>query len=199
MIESYKDYLFYVEADERLRPEHPKSFILRLKAKSMGKYAIRDFQRLMRKAEYYTNCRKDFFGKLYALYLRYRFFKAQEKLGFDIMGLNIFGPGLMIAHRGSLIVHQNVKVGANCTIASSISIGINRFNDPKVPIIGDNVTISAGARIIGGITIADNIAIGANAVVNKSFLEKGITIGGIPAKKISDKGTEAFLRETKKS
>ncbi len=193
LIKSYQDYLFYLKADARLRPECPKTFFEKIKSK-IQKDSVWDFQRLMRKAEYYSNCRKDFVGKLYTSYLRYKFFKAQEKLGFDIMGLNIFGPGLIIGHRGSLVVHPGVKVGANCMIASCVTIGAQRLSDAKVPIIGDNVGIGSGARIIGGITIADNIQIGANAVVNKTFLEKGISIGGVPAKKISDKGTEAFSR-----
>lgn len=53
--------------------------------------------------------------------------------------------------------------------------------------------IASGARIIGDISIASNIAIGANAVVTKSFLEEGITIAGIPAKKISNNSSEGFL------
>ena len=44
--------------------------------------------------------------------------------------------------------------------------------------------IGVGAVIIGNIEIADNIIIGANAVVNKSFKEEGITIAGVPARKI---------------
>ena len=54
------------------------------------------------------------------------------------------------------------------------------------PIIGDNVTIDPGCKIFNEITIADDIRIGANSVVNKSFDEKGITIAGSPAKKIGE-------------
>ena len=42
--------------------------------------------------------------------------------------------------------------------------------------------------MFGNIKIGNNVAIGANAVVNKSFEENGITIAGVPAKKVSDKG-----------
>ena len=49
---------------------------------------------------------------------------------------------------------------------------------------GDNVDIGVGAKIIGGVTIADNIKIGANAVVTKSFYEEGITLVGVPARKL---------------
>lgn len=56
--------------------------------------------------------------------------------------------------------------------------------------------IGPGAKIFGDIFIADNIAIGANAVVNKSFYESNITIAGVPAKKISNKGSKGLLVET---
>ncbi|MBT0889312.1 hypothetical protein KJR38_03095 [Streptococcus lutetiensis] len=53
-----------------------------------------------------------------------------------------------------------------------------------MPVIGNNVDIGVGAKIIGNVTIADGIKIGANAVVNKSFYEEGITIVGVPARKV---------------
>ena len=53
--------------------------------------------------------------------------------------------------------------------------------------------IGVGVVIIGDVEIADNIVIGANAVVNKSFSEPGITIAGVPARKISDKSSEGLL------
>ena len=49
--------------------------------------------------------------------------------------------------------------------------------------------IGPGTVIVGKITIADNIAIGANSYVAKSFYERGITIAGVPAKKVSDSGS----------
>ena len=52
------------------------------------------------------------------------------------------------------------------------------------PVIGNNVDIGVGAKIIGDITIADDVKIGAGAVVTKSCLEKGATLVGIPAKPV---------------
>ena len=49
--------------------------------------------------------------------------------------------------------------------------------------------IYLGVAVLGGITIADNVAIGAGAVVNKDILEKNVTVAGVPAKKISDNGS----------
>ena len=59
--------------------------------------------------------------------------------------------------------------------------------------IGDNVYIGPGAMLFGPIRIADEIAIGANSVVNRSFEEPGITIAGAPARKVSDRGSEGLL------
>lgn len=55
------------------------------------------------------------------------------------------------------------------------------------PQIGNNVDIGVGAKVLGGITIVDDIRIGANAVVTKSFDEVGITIIGISAHKLERK------------
>jgi serine O-acetyltransferase len=68
---------------------------------------------------------------------------------------------------------------------SDIVIG-EKNGSENVPIIGNNVSIAAGAKIFGKIVIADGIYIGANAVVNKSFTESGIAIAGVPARKIKD-------------
>ena len=54
----------------------------------------------------------------------------------------------------------------------------------RCPVIGNNVMMGAGAKVIGNVTIADNIKIGAGAVVVTSFIEPGITIGGVPARKL---------------
>ena len=60
----------------------------------------------------------------------------------------------------------------------------NNGKDNDCPIIGNNVMIGAGAKVIGPVTIADNIKVAAGAVVVTSFTESGITIGGVPARKL---------------
>jgi serine O-acetyltransferase len=119
------------------------------------------------------------------------FHKYSVKLGFSIP-LNVFGPGLSIAHYGTIVVSDAAKVGKNCRIHEGVNIGATNGSF-KAPEIGDNVFIGTGAKIIGDITIADDVAIGANAVVVKSILEKGVTYGGVPAKKISANNSHANL------
>jgi serine O-acetyltransferase len=87
-------------------------------------------------------------------------------------------------------------VGANCElhnlvhIAQNLHIAQKGAESDKAPTIGDNVFIGPGARVLGDITIADGIVIGANSVVTKSFYETDITIAGVPARKISDRGSD---------
>lgn len=102
-------------------------------------------------------------------------------MGYSIP-LNVFAEGLSIAHRGTIIVNGDAKIGKNCRIQDGVTIGATN-GSACAPKIGDNVFIGSGAKIIGNIKIADDVAVGAQALVIKSVLEKGITVGGVPAKK----------------
>jgi len=100
-------------------------------------------------------------------------------------GANI-GGGLYIAHPiGSVIAPKSL--GKNCTIIHSVTFGMR--NEWAFPVIGDNVFIGAGARILGGIHVGNNAVIGANAVVVHDVPD-GATVVGIPAKVIKIKEIE---------
>ena len=152
------------------------------------------FEILLRKTEYHYNNRKKLYHKLMYFIYVYRLHKMRIKLGYSIP-LNVFDSGLSIAHRGTIVVNGNSKIGKNCRIQESTTIGTTNGSN-KAPKIGNNVFIGSGARIIGDIIIADEIAIGANAVVNKNFTEKGITIAGVPAKKISNNSSRSNLNKS---
>lgn len=184
MIESKQDYKLYLEQDRlALGKEYRRP-------KLIGD-EIWIFQRLMRKTEYYKNCHKTILGKIYSYFLQFKYHKMRIKLGFSIP-LNVFGPGLSIAHRGTIVVNGNSQIGKNCRIQECTTIGATNGNE-NAPILGDNIFIGSGARIIGDIIIADDIAIGGNSFVNKTFKEKAITIAGVPAKKISDNNSHSNL------
>lgn len=108
------------------------------------------------------------------------FKRKSIELGYTIMPYT-FGPGLRIAHRGSIVVHAACNIGANCTINSGVNIGTKAGFVAEVPEIGDNVYIGPGAKVFGKIKIADGCAIGANAVVCKDVIEKNSIVVGIPA------------------
>ena len=192
-IQSKQDYTFYLDADEMALkiPNNPKG---RLRARIFNQ--IWKYERILRKAEYYTNCRKGLMWRPFVFMIQYRHSRYGFKLGFEIP-VNSFGAGLSIAHHGLITVNGTAKVGENCRIHNGVTIGTEAGYSDRCPTIGDNVFIAPGAQIFGSITIANGITIGANSVVNKSFLEEGITIAGAPAKKISNKGSKMlFIRST---
>jgi serine acetyltransferase len=94
------------------------------------------------------------------------------------------GHGLTLWHPYGVIINESAKIGKHATILHHVTIGNGGpTSDGETPIIGDNVTIGAGAKVIGGIQLGNNVTIGANAVVNKSFPDNAILVG-IPAKNI---------------
>ena len=149
------------------------------------------FQRLLRKTEYYVNCSKSPLGKGLSAFYRLRYHRYCVKMGFHLP-LNVFDEGLSIAHYGALVVNTRARVGKNCRIHAMVVIGATNGN-PAAPVIGDNVYIGAGAKVIGDIRIANGVAIGANAVVVKSIEEPDTTWGGVPARKISDRSSRCNL------
>jgi len=191
MIRSEEDYRFYLEADRI-------ALDVKLKRPRLFQDEIWKFQRLLRKVEYMENCKKNRLDKIGLLRARFNLQRLSVDLGFTIPR-NVFGPGLSIAHRGSIVVAPVVKVGENCRIHQCVTIGtipsVSALRAPGrvpsvAPTIGNNVFIGPGAVIVGCIEIADGIAIGANSYVAKSFREPNITVAGCPAKKVSDKGSE---------
>ena len=104
-----------------------------------------------------------------------------------MIGDGVLGDGVVFHHRGNIVINPNARIGEGCVFHGSCCVGVSHLNDDKCPVLGKNVEIGYGTVILGDITIADDIIIGANAVVTKSFTEPGIVIAGAPAKKIRDK------------
>jgi serine O-acetyltransferase len=97
------------------------------------------------------------------------------------------GPGLCISH-GEVIIAGEVKVGRNCTFNPFSGCGLvhkRRTGHPWEglvgPTLGDNVFVGVGARIMGPITVGDNVRIGANSIVIHDVPEGAVVIG-IPAR-----------------
>jgi serine O-acetyltransferase len=89
-----------------------------------------------------------------------------------------FGPGLVLIHPIGIVINSRVRGGANVRIESGVGIGENRG---RCPMLGDDIFVGSGAKLIGGITIGSGARIGANAVVVHD-VAAGTTVVGIPAK-----------------
>ncbi|MBO9130026.1 DapH/DapD/GlmU-related protein [Bacillus sp. 165] len=93
------------------------------------------------------------------------------------------GSGIRFPHGlNGIIIHKNAQIGKNATIFHQVTIG---YKDSPTcsygpPILGDNVYIGAGAKILGDIRIDDNVVIGANAVVVKDIKANNTAVG-VPA------------------
>lgn len=185
MIKNKQDYYYYLEADRIAKAIPRKRTLTTIIKEIFFPNYIWQFQKQLRKLEYIKNCKKDILSKFIYFILFIRFKRLSRKLGFSIP-LNVFGPGLSIAHFGNIVINSATKIGANCRIHIGVNIGTEAGFSTHAPSIGDNCYIGPGAKIFGSIHITDNVAIGANAVVTKSVDEGNIAIGGVPAKKLSD-------------
>ncbi len=188
MIRSKKELKEYILADEKAYFGRKPTLKQRV-ADDIWRY-----QCTLRKCEYLLNTNKlpVLYGNLPYIYYKMKLKRLGYKLGFSISE-NTFGKGLSIAHYGSIVVSPHARIGENCRIHVGVNIGMGARGE-GAPHIGNNVYIAPGAKLFGNIEIGDNAVIGANAVVNKSFPDGG-TIGGIPARRISDKTSEGIIAQ----
>lgn len=101
------------------------------------------------------------------------------------IGCEEIGGGFFIQHGFATIIAAR-RIGENCWINQQVTVG---YNDGDFPVIGDNVSIHCGAKILGGVTMGNNSVAGAGAVVVKDVPENAI-VGGVPAKVIRMRSPE---------
>lgn len=185
MIKTKEDLKYYLEQD-RLNL-HAKT------KKPKKRDLIWKFEIILRKYEYYNNLEKrNFFQFIKLKYYSKKYYKMSYSYTTSIP-LNTTGPGLSIAHFGGIYINSKAKIGKNLRIQTGVVIGGDARYPDKLAKIGDNVYIGVGAKIIGPRIIADDVAIGANAVVTKDILEPHTTWAGVPAKKISDNSSRLYM------
>lgn len=117
----------------------------------------------------------------------------RNKTGIQISPYTMIGKGFYIGHFGSIVINPSAIIGDCCNIIQTCTIGLAyRGKNEGVPIIGDRVYIGPGARLIGGVVIGNDVAIGANAVVTHSAINNSV-VAGVPAKIISYNGSEGYI------
>ncbi len=105
---------------------------------------------------------------------------AATKSGVELPCEAVIGRNFVIDHFGGIIISGFAKFGDNCRIRNGVVVGLRRVDEPRAPVLGDNVDIGAGAKVLGPISIGNNVAIGANAVVLIDVPDDCIA-AGVPA------------------
>jgi serine O-acetyltransferase len=118
--------------------------------------------------------------KLLSMTYRILFKFIQIITGIELPCEVAIGRNFVIDHFGGIIISGYTKFGDNCRVRNGVVIGLRRIEEKVAPIIGNNVDIGAGAKILGPIQVGNNVLIGANAVVICDVPDNSIAIG-VPA------------------
>lgn len=117
-------------------------------------------------------------------YFRARFIsqRAARKTGIEIHPGAVIGKGFFIDHGSGVIIGETAIVGDNVTLYQGVTLGgTGKETGKRHPTIGDNVMISAGAKIIGSFTVGENSKIGAGSVVLEE-VPPNCTVVGVPGR-----------------
>jgi len=93
------------------------------------------------------------------------------------------GKGFYVGHFGGIIIHSDVKIGENCSIGPGVVIGTRGLGAQGAPVLGNNIYIGVGAKILGNVKVGNDVRIGANAVVINDVPD-GSTVVGVPGRVI---------------
>lgn len=178
-IQTKQDLEEYIQEDLRVQP-----CVHGLKARLYGNTIV-TFKRHLRKCEYHHNVSNSLYHRVWYFYHLFRMKRICRSYCSEIP-INVFGKGLTIWHMERIIVNPTSVVGDYCSISSGVVIAQAHESCPQ---IGNHVEIMLDAKVLGGIEIADHVRIGAGALVIKSIHEVNTTWGGVPARKLNDRGT----------
>lgn len=121
------------------------------------------------------------------LYLKKHYFLARwysqrtaRKTGIEIHPGAQIGRGLFIDHGHGVVIGETTVIGDNVTLYQGVTLGgTGKEQGKRHPTIGDNVMISAGAKVLGSFTVGENSKIGAGSVVLKE-VPPNSTVVGVP-------------------
>lgn len=117
------------------------------------------------------------FRVIYRMWIQL-FYKPESTLFIETKEI---GGGLFIQHGFSTMIAAE-SIGENCWINQQVTIGYGGSGE-RPPIIGNDVMITCGAKVLGKITVGNDVTVGANAVVIRD-VENHSIVGGVPAHKI---------------
>lgn len=122
------------------------------------------------------------YEKGHYFWARYLSQRAARKTGIEIHPGAVIGKGFFIDHGSGVIIGETAVVGDNVTLYQGVTLGgTGKETGKRHPTIGDNVMISAGAKIIGSFTVGENSKIGAGSVVIEE-VPPNCTVVGVPGR-----------------
>lgn len=108
--------------------------------------------------------------------------RGVRKTGIEIHPGAKIGKGFFIDHGNGVIIGETTVIGDNVTLYQGVTLGgTGKEHGKRHPTVGNNVMISAGAKVLGSFTIGDNSKIGAGSVV-LSEVPSGSTVVGVPGR-----------------
>jgi serine O-acetyltransferase len=120
------------------------------------------------------------FRKCCSLVYKLAFKLVQILTGIELPCEVKLGKNFVIDHFGGIVISGYAQFGDNCRIRNGVVVGLANVDNPCAPIFGNNVDIGSGAKVLGPISIGDNVLIGANAVVITDIPSNSIAVG-VPA------------------
>jgi serine O-acetyltransferase len=104
------------------------------------------------------------------------------------------GKGLFIDHGNGIVIGETAVIGDNCTIFHNVTIGgTGNHIGKRHPSIGNNVCIGTGSTLLGPITVADNVKIGAQSMIVMQDVPANTTVVGAPAHIVKLNGEKTYL------
>lgn len=183
MIQSLDDLNRYIKADcvANLDREYVPLFKLLVNVWYKNEcYMAFRYMRMVRRYEYAINVaqKNGLFGKIALLYAKVRYHRTGFKYGVRV-NPNVTAPGLRLPHLNGGTIVGCESMGYNCIVNAGVVIG-TKTGTSKRPVIGNNCELAVGCKIIGDVTIGDNVIVAPNSVVVKDVPANAI-VSGIPA------------------
>lgn len=118
----------------------------------------------------------------FSIIYRFLYRRARNIYGIELPYSVKLGRRVTIEHQGGIVVHGNSEIGDGCIIRQGVTLGNKSLDDPyAAPVLGENVNVGAGAKILGKVSLGSNCSIGANAVVLIDVPADALA-AGVPAK-----------------
>ncbi|MBD9438184.1 serine O-acetyltransferase [Pseudomonas sp. PDM04] len=118
--------------------------------------------------------------KVFSLLYKVLFKLVQIVTGIELPCEVEVGRNFVIDHFGGIVISGYARFGDDCRIRNGVVVGLKNVNEPIAPVMGNNVDIGAGAKVLGNIRIGNNVVIGANAVVLTDVPDDCVAVG-VPA------------------